>query len=371
MAVMHENRINEGAPAPARLAPSSWRRPGWRLAIGVLMTLGILVLAFFKRAWLLEAIGLARAAQPAWLLLGLVTIVSSFLISSQVFQVVLRALGYCLGVMRLWATAVVAIVTSQVVPAGSIGSYAFLLNSLRRRGVAPAESALVATLEALSYAGKMLMFAVFGLAYLASRVLAADPNGSSLLAPVLAAGIAVLLIGGAVLLLTRSTRTLTRWVLRVHKLLARALRWPRDAASVEHAVAELTHVRALVAERRGMLGLLVLIQLAALCGHSLGMYFILRSLGTSTSFVTVLSAFGIALLTSTINVLPGGGGTVEAALVAVLTQLGVGAEAVPAAILFRLLNFWMMLPIAAGCYGWLMRDRLGRLSPRPPPFLSF
>ena len=173
----------------------------------------------------------------------------------------------------------------------------------------------------------------------------------------LAAGIAVLLIGGVVLLLTRSAGTLTRWLLRVHKLLARALRWPRDATWVQHAVAELTGVRALVAERRGMLGLLVLLQLTALCGHSLGMYFILRSLGTSTSYLTVLSAFGIALLTSTINVLPGGGGTVEAALVAVLTQLGVGAEAVPAAILFRLLNFWMMLPIAAACYGWLIGDR--------------
>jgi len=93
MAVMHENRINEGALAPARLAPSARRRPGWQLAIGVLMTLGILVLAFFKRAWLIEAIGLAGAAQPAWLLLGLVTIVRSFLISSQVFLVVLVRWG--------------------------------------------------------------------------------------------------------------------------------------------------------------------------------------------------------------------------------------------------------------------------------------
>jgi len=358
--MMHENHINEGVLAPARLAPPARRRPEWRLAIGVLTTLSILVLAFFKRAWLLEAIGLAGAAQPAWLLLGLVTIVSSFLISSQVFQVVLRAVGYRLGVLRLWATAVVAVVTSQVVPAGSVGSYAFLLNSLRRRGVAAAEAALVATLEALSYAGAMLMLAVFGLAYLASRVLAADPNGSSLLTPMLAAGIAALLIGSAVLLLTRSAGTLTRWLLRVHQLLARALGWPRDTIWIQYAVTELTRVRALVAERCGMLGLLVLIQLTALCGHSLGMYFILRSLGTSTGFLTVLAAFGIALLTSTINVLPGGGGTVEAALVAVLTQLGVGAEAVPAAILFRLLNFWMMLPIAAGCYGWLMRDRPGR-----------
>ena len=106
-----------------------------------------------------------------------------------------------------------------------------------------------------------------------------------------------------------------------------------------------------------MLALLVVIQLTALSGHSLGLYLILRSLDTSTSFLTVLAAFGIALLTSTVNILPGGGGTVETALVAVLTQLGVGAAAVPGAIVFRLLNFWMMLPIAAGCYAWLTRDR--------------
>ena len=357
---MHQNPIDTSVVAPVHQASPTRRQFSWRLAIGVLMTLGILVLAYFKRAWLLEAISLAQAAQPAWLLLGLVTIMLSFLISSQVFQVVLRALGYRLGVLRLWATAVVAIVTSQVVPAGSVGSYAFLLNSLRRRGVAPAESALVASLEALSYVGAMLIFAAFGLAYLASRILAADPNGSSLLAPVLAIGIALLLIGGMVLLLTRSAATLTRWLLGLHQLLARALRWPRDAAWVERTVGELTRVRGLVAERRAMLGLLVLIQLTALCGHSLGMYCILRSLGTSTSFLTVLSAFGIALLTSTVNVLPGGGGTVEAALVAVLTQLGVGPEAVPAAIVFRLLNFWMMLAIAAGGYAWLMHDQPGR-----------
>jgi uncharacterized protein (TIRG00374 family) len=357
---MHQYPIDTSVVAPVQHASPARRQSGWRLAIGVLMTLGILVLAYFKRAWLLEAIGLARAAQPAWLLLDLVTVMLSFLISSQVFQVVLRALGDRLGVLRLWATAVVAIVTSQVIPAGSVGSYAFLLNSLRRRGVAPAESALVATLEALSYAGAMLLFAVFGLAYLASRVLAADPNGSSLLAPILAIGIALLLISGMVLLLTRSTATLTRWLLRLHRLLVCALGRPHNAAWVERAIGELTHVRGLVAGQRTMIGLLMLIQLTALCGHSLGMYCMLRSLNTSTSFLTVLSAFGIALLTSTVNVLPGGGGTVEAALVAVLTQMGVGAEAVPAAIVFRLLNFWMMLPIAAGGYAWLMHDQSDR-----------
>jgi uncharacterized protein (TIRG00374 family) len=353
---MHEQPIKEPR-FPAPTAPTTRGQPRWRVALGVLMSAAILALAFVNRAWLWEAIGLARAAQPAWLLLGLVTILGSFLISSQVFQVALRALGRRAGVLRLWATAVVAIITSQLIPAGAVGSYTFLLDSLRRRGASATEAALVATLEALSYAGAMVIFALFGLAYLASRILAADPDGSSLLAPLLAVGIMLLFLGGIVLLLTRDAATLRGWLGRLHGLLARALRRPLEGAWADRAAAELVRVRALVAARPRMLAALVLIQLTALSGHSLGLYLLLRSLGVTASFLTVLAAFGIALLTSTVNVLPGGGGTVEAALVAVLTQLGVGAEAVPAAILFRLLNFWLMLPIAAGCYSWLTRER--------------
>src|SRR4029453_15201342 len=102
-------------------------------------------------------------------------------------------------------------------------------------------------------------------------------------------------------------------------------------AWIEITLAEIARMRALVAARRRMILLQVGIQLCALTGHSLGLYLVLHSPGASPSFLTVLSAFGIALLTSTINVLPGGGGTVEAALVAVLAQLGAGAEAIPAA----------------------------------------
>ena len=361
---MQNDSIPESSVAPGRVVAGAPRRPRWRLVVAVLMTAAILVLAFLNRAWLLEAIALARAAQLRWLLAAFVTILCSFLISSQVFHVALRTLGYHVGVLRLWGTAIVAIITSQVVPAGSVGSYAFLLDTFRRRGIGLGGSALVATLEALSYAGAMVIFAVFGVAYLASRILAADPDGSTLLAPLLAVGIALLLIGGAVALLTRGDPTLRRWLGGLHRLLSRTIGRPRDAGWIDHTVAELARVRALVAEQPGMLAVLVLIQMTALTGHSLGLYLILLSLGTTTSFLAVLAAFGIALLTSTVNVLPGGGGTVEAALVAVLTQLGVGAEAVPAAILFRLLNFWVMLPIAGACYAWLTR---GRHSSPPSP----
>jgi ABC-2 type transport system ATP-binding protein len=86
-----------GRPKPVTtadpLARPAHHRIDWRLALGVLLTAGILLFALFNRAWILEALGLARAAKPAWLLLAFVVIMVSFLISSQVFHVVLRSLG--------------------------------------------------------------------------------------------------------------------------------------------------------------------------------------------------------------------------------------------------------------------------------------
>jgi uncharacterized protein (TIRG00374 family) len=355
--VLNKDSRTDAATAPNPLVRPAQRRLNWRLVLGGLLTAGILLFAFFNRSWIIEALGLARAAKLAWLLPAFVVVMISFLISSQVFHIALHSLGYRVGVLRLWATAIVAIVTSQLFPAGSVASYAFLLDTFRRRGVSAAEAVLVSTLEALSYAGAMLILAIFGVAYLASRTLAADADGSSLLAPLLAAGIALVLIGGVLLVLTRDQATIARWLLHLHTLLFRVLRRTRSAAWVDATVAEIMRMRALVAERRSMNILLVVIQLTALSGHSLGLYLVLLSLGTTPSFLTVLSAFGIALLTSTINVLPGGGGTVEAALVAVLAQLGAGAAAIPAAIVFRLLNFWVMLPIAAAAYAWLAHTR--------------
>jgi uncharacterized protein (TIRG00374 family) len=351
--VLNKNSRSKPAPVVNPLVQPVQRRLNWRLAVGGLLTAGILLFAFFNRAWIVEAWGLARAASPAWLLLAFAVILASFLISSQVFRVALHSLGYRAGVLRLWATAIVAIITSQMFPAGSVASYAFLLDAFRRRGASAAEAVLVSTLEALSYAGAMLIFAIFGVAYLASRTLAADPDGSSLLAPLLAGGIALLLIGGVLAALTREEATIARWLLWLHRLLFRVLKRPRSAAWVDTTMIEIARMRALVAARRNLIIRLVIIQLCALSGHSLGLYLVLHSLGASPSFLTVLSAFGIALLTSTFNVLPGGGGTVEAALVATLAQLGAGAAAIPAGIVFRLLNFWVMLPIAAACYAWL------------------
>jgi len=325
----------------------------WQIAISVLLTIGVLALAYIKRDRIELALTQLREVRPVWLLLALSLELLGFFLASQIYYRALRSLGYRFSALRLWATAVVAIVTSQVIPAGGVGSYAFLLQSLRRRGVAPAEAALVATLEALSYAGGMLVLFGFGLGYLIvhTGIGATQDNRESLLA----AGVALLVIGGAIFVLTRDQAVLLRWLLPIKNGLAGLLRQNWSDAPIHRVVDELARGRALIAARRGELALLVLIQLAAMTVHSLALLSVLYGLGGKTSLFVVMAAFGIALITSTFNILPGGGGTVEAALVLSLTQLGMESEAYIAAVIFRLLNFWLMAPIAALCYRLLTR----------------
>jgi uncharacterized protein (TIRG00374 family) len=97
------------------------------------------------------------------------------------------------------------------------------------------------------------------------------------------------------------------------------------------------------------------------------MLVVLYSLGVKTSLLVVMTAFGIALITSTFNVLPGGGGTVEAVLVFTLTQFGVGPEAFTASVIFRILNFWLLAPVAAICYRVLMHGGAPDESAMPEP----
>jgi uncharacterized protein (TIRG00374 family) len=324
----------------------------WQITLSVFLTIGVVILAYIKRDRIALALTSLREAQLSWLLLAFVLELFGFFCASQIYYRVLRSLGYSFSPLRLWGTALVAIILSQSVPAGGVASYAFLVQNFRRRGVSPGHSALVASLEALSYAGGMLLLFGFALAYLVvhTGLAAAEDARASLIA----AGVAVAVISGATFLLTREQEVMARWLLRFKNGAARLLRRNWSDAPIHKLVDELARGRALIAARRGELVLLVLIQLTALIVHSLTMLVVLYSLGVRTSLFVVLTAFGIALITSTFNVLPGGGGTVEAVLVLSLTQLGVGEQAYVAAIIFRLLNFWLLTPVAAISYRWLM-----------------
>jgi uncharacterized protein (TIRG00374 family) len=324
----------------------------WQLIVSVLLTIGVLILAYIKRDQIVRALESLREAKPSWLLLALALELFGFFCASQVYYRVLRSLGYRFSALRLWGIALVAIILSQSVPAGGVASYAFLVQNFRRRGVPAGHSALVASLEALSYAGAMLLLFGFSLTYLILHIgLSAAQDAR---ASLIAAGVAIVVICTAGFVLTREQDVLLRWLLPIKNGIARLLRRNWSDAPIQRLIDELARGRALIVARRSEMLVLVLLQLAALIVHSLAMLVVLYSLGVITSPLVVMTAFGIALITSTFNVLPGGGGTVETVLVLSLTQLGIGEQAYVAAVIFRLLNFWLLTPVAAIFYRWLM-----------------
>jgi uncharacterized membrane protein YbhN (UPF0104 family) len=338
------------APDEGRRAPVRHERLSWLLRLVMMLVVGALVV--YHRHWLVDALALLVTVDLPWVGAALATIVLSYVISSHVLAVVLGSFGHRLGAARLWATTVTAIVISQCIPAGGVGSYAFLLRSFKLRGVPTSEAALVAALEALSYVGALLLIGGFSVVVLVLQPLGV--SGGTTAGAMLAGATAVVtgaVVGWAV---TRPAAALQQGMRRVLRLFP-LLRRPSVTARIEAIVAEGLRNRDLIVTQPRMVVLLVVIQLIALSGHSLALLLVLHSLGVAPGFGVALAAFGVALLTSTFNVLPGGGGTVETVLVTALLQLSVGEAALPAAVLFRLLNFWALLPVAAAGYSWLMR----------------
>ncbi|MBV9791741.1 MAG: flippase-like domain-containing protein [Chloroflexi bacterium] len=353
---MHKHTpLHTSDPAQTPSAPLPKRarfRVSSRVLLRLLTPLVVVALVLYHRHWLIDALMLLQTVELPWLLAACGTIALSYCVSAAVFHVVLDAFGHRLGALRLWATTVTAIVISQCIPAGGVGSYAFLLRSFKLRGIPASQAALLAALEALSYVGAMLLIGGFSVVYLVAQPLGAS-NGAAIV-PIVAGAVAggILLATGWVV--TRPATTLAHGMRRLLHLFP-ILRRPSLVARSDAIIADVVRNRDLMLAQPGRVAQLVAIQVVALSGHSLALLLVLQSLGVAPGFGVALAAFGVALLTSTFNVLPGGGGTVETVLVTVLLQLSVGAAALPAAILFRLLNFWALLPIAAASYAWLMR----------------
>lgn len=319
--------------------------------IGGVILLFLTLMAYRERHLLLEAFDLVLHANPLWILLAPICVLCGYLITSLVFQITLRMQGYSQGIVRLWATALVSIILSQSIPAGGVWSYAFLISEFKRRGIPGGKATLVATIDVVSYTVAMLTIVLFSMIYLVYHHLTV--KGGSYIAAV----VALLVVCTAVFLLTRSEQQLRYWLLGAKNRVARLFRQSWGDEKVLRLITELTTGREMIASNPGGILFFAILQFAALCCHGLAMWLVFYGLGVHTSFLVIMAALGIGLITSTFNILPGGGGTVEAALVATLYQLGVGKAVLPGAILFRLINFWLLVPVAAVCYFWLTHER--------------
>ena len=302
---------------------------GWRLALGALTVLAVIVLA--RRLGAADLGTRLRAAEPGWVA---VTIALSVLpvLGSTVSLIALTP-----GRLPFWRTLTVQLATSFVnlVTPASAGGLALNMRYLHRRGV-PTASAVAVVGIVQSTAVLVTAVLVLGLLSVAGRHV--DLPGS-LPGPVLAVVVALLLVIAIVLKFWSPGRA---WVTR--SVLAPARRaWPQLRATL----ADPSRIAAAVAGH-----LTVTMGFAGTLGAAVAAFG-----GSASLLLLTLVVVGSSAVAGAVPV-PGGIGAAEAALTTgLVTVVGIDpATALSAALLYRLVTFWSRVPI-----GWIALVQLRRV----------
>jgi putative heme transporter len=329
------------------------KRSRWSYLLGAALLALVIFFLFRSRGEVGEAIERLQSVRPEWLGLALLLVGLGFVCAGQVYGRVLATLGFREGPAWLTATALVTVLINHAIPAGSVAAYAFLVLTLRRRGIPPANVALVATLELLSWNGAVLLMFIYGLIYLIVNGGSVSPQTYQL-----SVTTAVIILGTLIFIFSRPHTTLHSWAQNFKHVADKVFGIAWTDEQVLQVVDEVVANRRLILEQPGRMLLLVVLQLSMFICHSLALLAILHSLGVDPPPFAVLAGYGLALIASTFVILPGGGGAVETALTLALGAQGVpGGAALSAALLFRLLSFWLLLPLGMVLYRYLTRNQ--------------
>jgi uncharacterized protein (TIRG00374 family) len=335
------------------------RRPWWILArriagpaIRLLIVAAVIEFALLPQiAGARKSINLLSDISPAWLSLGLGCQILSLLAYAKLSQVSLDA-GAGVGYFQLLRVDLSTLAVSHVVPAGSAVGIGLGYRLLVRSGVSSDHAVSGKALQTVGSA--VVLNVLLGGALLAALL---THGNNPLYAPIAAVGLALILATGmAGVLIARGETRIARVVVRMLDRLPRV-----DAESGARLVATLAGtIRRLGADRRF---------LARLVGWALlnwlleagALWACVRAFGHSLGPVGLLVAYGLANVAAAIPITPGGLGIVEGILVPTLvafdTERGVAVLGVLA---FRLMSFWLPIPIGFAAYArleWKLRHQ--------------
>lgn len=307
----------------------SERPVGRSLWLGALMLVTLIALV----AWRGEARRFAHMvahASPAWMLIGALLQLATYVAAAAVWALVLRRAHHPQPLHRLVPLGVAKLFSDQAVPSAGLSGSMLVVHALRRRGVpaGPAAAALLVSLVTyyLAYA------AALGITLVR---LATLRDLSHLLLALTAAFLALIstFVIGLLWLGASPHPQLPRWLRRVPGL-----------DTVVTAVRE--SPRGLMRDSWLLTGS-TLVQLAVFALDGGTLWAMLRGVGFQAPASRVFAAFVMASAAGTVGFVPGGLGTFDAACVGMLVLVGVPApDALAATFLLRCFTFW--LPMAPG-----------------------
>ncbi|MBC8075416.1 MAG: UPF0104 family protein [Chloroflexales bacterium] len=341
-----------------------------RSLIGLLVYAGFLLLAFVLLRG--QGANLARAqnaiSQANLALLGLA--LGAELLRFGCMGLLLWALAAALGVrtplLRAIRVMLIAVAARHLVPLGGIPDYALRARFLQRRG-APA-STVAAYFLLNGVLSWLALISIFGLGFVGYVAL----NHGLPPQPGLFGGAALGSLGVLALLAwlwhgQRSAGHVLGWL---HYLKLRAPAWLRKRlVSPERAmpfVDELrSSLRTVQSARGGPIALVALAMVPPLADVA-ALAAVFAALGLPVRLAAMLLGYGLAAYLAFLTPLPGDAGVVEAALTLVFTSLGYDLGLVAAGVLlFRLLSFWLPIPI--GLLLWWGFEAEGVALAQPEP----
>ncbi len=338
---------------------ASWRarvRRAWPVAKYVI-GLGLAALVFDQltdQKSELAGVSLALSRlQWGWVLLAMVTEAGSLLAFVQLQRRLLGAGGVEVAVGPMAAITLAANSITNSLPAGSVIAAVFSFRQFRRRG---ADEAVAGWSVAATFVVTSVTLAVVA----AVGALVAGAEGASL--DLVGVVVAVLFLALAMGAVFAQKRALVGTVSAVVRLCRRLTGWPRDerAARIDRIILRWTVVHL---PRGQVVGVLCWGWANWMfdCG-CLAISFL--AVGGAVPWKGLLLAYGAGQLAASLPITPGGLGVVEGSLtIAIVAYGGAAPSTVAAVLLYRILSFWLPLPLGWGTWAWLAWT--GRRHPVP------
>lgn len=332
----------------SRSATALWRRlRRWWPTLKYLVGLGLAVVAFWvltgRRNELAGAATYLAHLRWGWLLVGAVAEAGSLVAFALVQQWLLRSGQVEVGLRPMTAITLVSTTINNSIPAGPVVATVFTFGQFRRRGADDALAAwtLVATFVAASVS--LALLAAVGVAV-------AGAEGANL--DLIGVIVAVLVVTIAMGVVFVQRRMLLRTVSGALRLLRRLTGHPRGEVGqyVDRLMDRLAAVSVSPRRAAGITGW-ALANWVLDCGCLVLSF---TAVGVGVPWKGLLLAYGAGQLAANLPITPGGLGVVEGSLQIALVAFGGDATSTVAAVLlYRILSFWVELPIGWVTWGYL------------------
>lgn len=280
-----------------------------------------------------------------WLIVAVTAEILSYGALSSLQRRLLRAGKVRVPAGNMFGITVAAAAIQNSFPGGGVVFLAYLYRQFRRRG---ADDLLAAWVVA---AFNIVTFIALGLLSAVGLALAFGAGSTNDLVLVILITVAVSLLLAIVVV---ERRRLVPHVTRAVRLSQRLFRWPHHETPAPQLVESWTAELGAVSPSRSVWARSFVMGFSNWLADMSCLVLSFFAVGVGVPWRGLLLAYAAGQLATTLPITPGGLGAAEGALTIGLVNFGGGTDATVAAVLlYRLVSFWMMLPIGWVAWGGL------------------